>query len=104
MAEREPLTRQADAMRDVADGLRNIRRSVDWNAPPPRSLYAAIRRSEGLLREALGDDYPKDFVHKGRYTTLDGADPDLKSDPGAQGMLAARAEEESWCDSEGRSR
>lgn len=57
-------------MRDVADGLRNIRQAVDWNAPPPRSLYAAIRQSEGLLRGALGDPAPDDFCHRGRFTTL----------------------------------
>lgn len=63
-------SKKTDAMRKVADGLRNIRQSVDWTSPPPGSLYAALRQSEGLLREALGEPYPDDFSHQGRYTSL----------------------------------
>jgi hypothetical protein len=58
------------ALRQVADELRNIRRSIDWNDPPHGSLYAALRQTEGVAREALGEPLPTDFNHRGKYTTL----------------------------------
>lgn len=60
----------ADTLRKVADELRNIRRSIDWNDPPHGSLYAAIRQTESVARQAIGEPLPEDFNYKGRYTVL----------------------------------
>jgi hypothetical protein len=61
-------------LRQVADELANIRRGVDWTAPPPRTLYAALRSTENVAREALGDRLADDFCHKGKFTRLSDAE------------------------------
>jgi hypothetical protein len=58
------------ALRQVADELRNIRKSVDWTNVP-KSLYAALRQSESVARSALGESLPTDFAYGGKYTTLE---------------------------------
>jgi hypothetical protein len=59
------------ALQRIADELRNVRKGVDWNAPGPGSLYAALRQIESVARLALGQPLPQDFNYKGRYTTLE---------------------------------
>jgi hypothetical protein len=54
----------------VADELANIRRGVDWNAPPPRTLYAALRSTESVARRALGERLPDDICHGGKFTSI----------------------------------
>jgi hypothetical protein len=60
---------ETDALRQVADELRNIRKGIDWTNVP-KSLYAALRQGESVARKALGEPLPTDFEYDGKYTTL----------------------------------
>lgn len=61
----------SSVLQQIADELRNVRKGVDWNAPGPGSLYAALRQIESAARLELGQPLPQDFNYKGRYMTLE---------------------------------